>query len=356
MRTLIFIITVFLSNILCGQAEFQRTYGSDGADQAYSILQSFDNNYLISGSYETDGAETSLFLLFKVDSNGDTLWTKTFGLTKDTSALALSNERDLPGIQAFDMKETADSGIVLVGFAHDLTFGKDDIYIVRTDSLGDTLWTRSYGGAFDDVAYGVVELPDSGFIVVGHTESFAAEIRDAYILRLKSNGDTLWTRILRGPSVEGLKSVIATSDGNFVAIGNTFSYGAGNADLLLVKFDGNGTILWQRVYGGALSDFGNEIIESGGSYFAAGSTESFGLGMEDAYLLNVSSDGVLLWSKNYGQANFDGFNSIIERTSGNFCFAGYSSSLGLGFSDALIAEIDYSGNLIWSRIIGRNGF
>lgn len=355
-KTVVIILLLFALIPLKGSSQvvFQKMYGSSHGDQGYALINSSDGNFVIAGSYETDGPGTAIYLLTKVTPTGDTLWVKTYGLRSDTSE-TFYNRHSTLGMKSYGLVECADNGYLLTGAAFEVGYGKDDVYMVKTDSEGEVLWTKAYGGIFEDYGNSIAQTSDNGFIVGGATESFDVSIRDGYVLRLDEFGDTLWTLTIGGPSIDEIKSIIETEEGDFIATGSTFSSGAGNSDVSLVKLNSEGNIIWEKTYGGLDNEYGNEVIETSTGYLIAGASVSFGYGEEDAYLIRVDFDGNLLWSKSYGDDSFDGFNSIIDAIGGGFIMVGYTQSFG-NLMDVLLIKTDDEGNLEWSRAYGGSGY
>ena len=180
-----------------------------------------------------------------------------------------------------------------------------DVYVVRTDIFGNTLWERTYGGDGADWARGVCEGHNGGFYVVGTYDYFApSDINDIWLLRLDENGDTLWTRFLGGTEGTDIKP---TRDGNYVIVGYTcWPTTHGLADFYLVKVDSLGNILWSGIYGGSSSEEAYAVDETrDGGYIAVGYTFSFGEGMRDYYLVRVDSVGDTLWTRTFGGGGID---------------------------------------------------
>jgi hypothetical protein len=161
------------------------------------------------------------FYLVKIDSLGDTLWTKTYG--------GSSSDR------AYSVQQTADGGYVVAGYTSSFGTGLNDFYLVKTDSQGDTLWTRTYGGDGDDIARSVQQAADGGYVLAGSTESFGAGNSDFYLVKTDSQGDTLWTRTHGGSSHENANCAQQTTDGGYIVAGYSYSFGAGEYDFYLVK-------------------------------------------------------------------------------------------------------------------------
>ncbi len=154
-----------------------KLYGNHLQNFGQSLCKTNDGGYTIAGwsTYDYGGYYSPDAVLYKLDSNLNLLWTKYYG--------TLGTE------DIFDVKQTYDNGFVLVGHSSVANKG-EDVYIIRTDSIGDTLWTRTLGGAYNDRAYSVVQTPDSGFAIVGNTYSYGAGGSDAFFLKLKPSGET----------------------------------------------------------------------------------------------------------------------------------------------------------------------
>ena len=156
---------------------------------------------------------------------------------------------------------------------------------------GDTLWTRTYGGSREDRGYSVQQTSDGGYIIAGGTESFGAGERDVYLVKTDSSGDTLWTRTYGGSYQDQGFSLQQTSDGGYIIAGVTRSFGAGGYDVYFVKTDSSADTLWTRTYGGSDDDRGRSVQQtSDGGYVIAGYTGSFGAGYSDVYLVKVSGE------------------------------------------------------------------
>jgi len=206
-----------------------------------------------------------------------------------------------------------------------------DIYVIRTDAHGDTLWTRSYGGPLEEQTHSLAAADDGGYIIAGRKCTLSGEDPDVYLLRLDANGDTLWTKTYGGTASDGGCCVQQTHGGEIVIAGWTASFGAGGYDVWLLKTDAYGDTLWTRTYGGAGGDGGYSVQEtSDGGYIIAGGTYSFGEGECDVYLIRTDANGDTLWTKTYG---------------------GIGSDVGLSIRDGQIGtrSVSVIGTCIWSE-------
>jgi hypothetical protein len=149
------------------------------------------------------------------------LWTKNFG-----------------GVSAdigFSVQQTADKGFILTGLTESFGSGLADIWLLKTDSSGDTLWTKTFGGSNNEWGKAVRQTTDGGYVLVGWTESYGAGDKDAWLIKTNELGDTLWTKTYGGINWDKCFCVQQTSDGGYILTGETESFGAGNMDVWLIK-------------------------------------------------------------------------------------------------------------------------
>ena len=236
--------------------------------------------------------------------NPETLWTRTYGGSGDD--------------EAYSVQQTADGGYIVAGYTYSFGAGGDDFYLVRTNSQGDTLWTRTYGGDSLDCAYSVHQTADGGYIVAGYTYSFGAGLDDFYLVKTNSLGDTLWTRAYGGSNYDDARSVQQTTDGGYIVAGYTWSF-----DADLVKTNSQGDTLWTRTYGGSNGDDAYSVQQTAdGGYIVAGDTWSFGAGRNDFYLVKTNPMGDTLWTRTYGGRGNDSARSVQQTTDGGYIVAG----------------------------------
>jgi len=288
----------------------------------HSVVQRPDSGYIIAGV--APGAD---ICLLKTDSHGDTLWTKKFG----------GNAWDF----AWSVQLTSDEGYILAGETESFGAGNADVYVIKTDSMGDTLWTRTCGGTGADRAFSIQETRDGGYIVAGHTSSFGTRAFDVYVLKMDLDGDTLWTRTYGGSDHDRGRTVSQAFDGGYIIVGYTASYGAGGGDVWLIKTDSLGDTLWTRTYGGADGDEGYGLYcTSDGEVAIVGWTYSYGTGGADIYLVKVDSCGNALWSGTYGGSDTDLGLVVQETFDGGYILFGETRSFGAGNLDIYLIKIN----------------
>ncbi len=313
-----------------------KTYGCSYYDCGYSVVQTTEG-YIIAGW--TGFPSSSDVYLIKTDVNGDTLWTRTYG----------GNGADVGS----SVVQTSDDGYIIAGYTESYGVGDEDVYLIRIDVNGDTLWTKTYGGSNLDIGYSVVQTRDGGYIIAGSTKSFGAGVGDVYLIKTDAKGDTLWTKTCGGSSEDRGFSVVQTNDGGYIIVGETHSYGAGSSDVYLIKTDVNGDTLWTRTYGGNGADVGSSVVQtSDDGYIIAGYTESYGVGDEDVYLIRIDVNGDTLWTKTYGGSNLDIGYSVVQTRDGGYIIAGSTKSFGAGVGDVYLIKTDAKGDTLWTKTCG----
>ncbi len=214
-------------------------------------------------------------------------------------------------------------------------------------------WNRTYGGASWDCGRSVVLAGDGGYMIAGTTGSYGSGNYDVFLAKTDANGVMLWNKTYGGELNEFGFSVVQTVDEGYVITGEVWSFGAGAADMFLVKTDANGNMQWNKTYGGTGDDLGFSVIRTNdGGYAITGSTKSYGAGDADSWLVKTDADGVLLWNQTYGGNNIDGGYFIIQTTDGGYALIGETSSFGAGGADVFLVKTDAGGNLQWSKTFG----
>ncbi|KPJ52315.1 hypothetical protein AMJ39_08150 [candidate division TA06 bacterium DG_24] len=313
-----------------GDAVWTRTYGGASRDWGYSLDETSDGGYIIAGATWSFGAGTYDVYLIKTNSAGDTVWTRTCG--------------DVDMEAANSVLRTTGGGYIIAGWTHSYGGGSSDVYLIKTDSGGDTVWTRAYGGTDTDGGSSVDQTTDGGYIIAGETMSFGAGEGDVYLIKTDSGGDTMWTRTYGGVDSDYGLSVCETGDGGYIIAGVTASFGAGAGDVYLIKTDGDGDTVWTRTYGGSGEDGAYSLGEtSDGGYVIAGWTDSFGSGSYDVYLIKMDNGGDTVWTRSYGGPNLDWGYSVEQTSDGGYIIAGLTSSYGAGGDDVYLIKTDADG-------------
>jgi hypothetical protein len=326
-------------NVCAPASTFAKTIGGSAWDRASSIIQSSDGGYVVAGWTWSFGAGAGNRDIYVVKLDSS-------GNVIWTKTIGRSSD-DV----ASSIIQSSDGGYVVAGFTYSFGAGSDGMYVVKLDSSGNVQWTKTIGGS--DWAISITQSSDGGYIVAGETLGFGAGGWDMYVVKLDSGGNVVWTKTIGGNSDDFVSSIIQSSDGGYVVAGYTSSFGAGSADFYVVKLDSSGNVQWTKTIGGSSGDWANSIIQSSdGGYVVAGGTQSFGAGYYDFYVVKLDSSGNVIWTKTIGGSLTDVAWSIIQSSDGGYVVAGYTASFGSGSRDIYVVKLDSSGNVQWTKTIG----
>jgi len=310
-----------------GIAIWEETYGGAGIDIGSDIMQSSDGNIIIVGSTTSVGNGNKDMYVLKVDTDGSLIWSKTFGGAGIDEAHAVG--------------ETSDNGLVICGTTTSYGAGGSDFYLVRTDAAGDSLWTATYGGAAGESGQDIDIASDGGFIMVGHTGTYGTGYSSIYLVRTDSAGDTLWTSTYGNDRADLGYAVAVTNDNGCILAGATAPDGANYYDAYVAKTDSLGVVQWDSTYGAAYEDRAYTVKPtSDGGYIVGGTTESSAGNDIDMYVIKLDPAGSVEWDSTYGGSESDFCRSIVIDPQNNYLMAGYSYSYTKGGSDVYVLKIE----------------
>jgi TolB-like protein len=320
-----------------GNIQWAKTYGGTDYDDAYSVQQTSDGGYILAGYTASFSVGGDLFLI-KTDANGNIIWAKTYGGV-DT----------FESWHAYPVQQTFDGGYIVAG--NMILFDVIHILLIKADANGNVQWAKIYGVYWDNV-YSVQQTSDGGYILAGYTYPSSAGLIDVFLVKTDANGNIIWAKTYGGTGYDYASSVQQTSDGGYIIASTTNSFGAGGDDILLIKTDANGNIIWAKTYGGTNSDGATSVQQtSDGGYIVAGRTQSFGAGGYDLLLIKTDANGNLIWAKTYGGMNDDEAFSIQQTSDGEYIVAGFTASFGVN-GDIFLIKTDANGNIGSCGIVG----
>jgi hypothetical protein len=302
------------------------TLGSNNSDGGWSVQQTTDGGYIIVGFTEAYNAGYPDVWLIKTDAFGNTLWTKIFG----------GNHFE----EGSSVQQTTDGGYIITGYTFSFSAGYSDVWLIKTNSFGDTLWSKTYGGSSTDGGASVQQTTDGGYVLVGGTSSFGAGYGDVWLIKTNASGDTLWTKTFEGGHFDSGYSVKQTADGGYIITGWTYTYGTTYGDVWLLKTSENGDTLWTKTYGDVNDEEGFSIcLTEDGGYVIVGYTNSFGSGGKDVLIIRTDADGEISWTKLMGGTEDDVGISIQATEDGGYIVAGYTYSFGAGEDDVWLIKL-----------------
>ncbi|MFZ8835380.1 MAG: hypothetical protein ACO2O5_14485, partial [Candidatus Caldipriscus sp.] len=233
-------------------------------------------------------------------------------------------------------------------------WGRGLILALFTQSAYAVTFAKTYGGTSGDYASSVQRTSDGGYIVASYTLSFGAG-GDILLIKTDENGNIIWAKTYGGTNEDRAYSVQQTSGGGYIVAGYTGSFGASVNDILLIKMDADGNVEWAKIYGGTYNERAYSVQQtSGGGYIVAGYTNSFDESYEsydDIFLIKTDANGNVQWAKTYGGTNWDEARSVQQTSDGGYIVAGHTGSIFADY-DILLIKTDADGNVEWAKTYG----
>lgn len=311
-----------------GDKIWEHTYGGNEDDNGWSVKETNDNGFIITGFTKSYGAINNDIFLLKVDNIGNEEWIKTYGMDGDDIGWAL----DI----------TADGNFIIAAQTNSFGAGDLDAYLLCTNASGDSLWSRTYGGPQVDRVFSITQTKNGEIAMAGITYSFGAGDRDAYLILTDPAGNLKWQRTYGGPGYDNAHHVITNKLGNLIltGYGDHFSI-YGKRDIFLKEIDTQGNEIWSNSFGGGDHDHGINVIQtSNNGYLITGYTFSYGEGALDAYTVKTDEKGQQIWYKTFGGAYNDSGYCAIQDQNGNYVLTGRTFDMDNSISDLMVIKFN----------------
>ena len=351
------------------QLEWQKTYGGSADDRGADLIQTSDGGYVIVGKSKSNDFEVSEnagfddFWVVKLDSNGSVYWENSFGFAGSDVPYSIIQTNDdgylLTGVLDVSASNgQGDRNSILSRHAG------GDYWVIKLNSNGVKQWSNYYGGSFTDTAYDAIQTEDDGYIIVGSSDSNDVDITnnkgtyDFWIIKISATGNLVWEKSFGGSEIDEAHAINKSADGNYLIAGDTrssdldISQNNGAADLWVIKITPEGTLLWEKSLGGSNFDVGRSISKTqdngfiiSGSSRSTNASFSSNKGQNDAWVIKLNSGGDLEWQKTIGGSEVDFFYDTVELNDQTVVAVGDSNSSNediyenKGFTDLLILKL-----------------
>ncbi len=337
-KRLIYILILFISINAYTQTpiKFLHAYGNFSYNYGMYVHQEADTGYVILANVSSISGNNNIYL-FKINKHGGYVWDRLY---QDSSLY-----------WAQSLKKTPDKGFLITGYTDKITNNGYDIVVLKTDSMGIKQWERYYGGSDWDFGMDAAVTHDGNYLVCGSTYSYGQGNADMYLLKLNPQGDTLWTRTFGGENEDVATCIEVCQNGDILIAGYTKSFGAGDYDALLVRYDNNGNIIWNQTYGGTgveklwgVRERYNKDIVMGGQ------TSSFGAGGDDYYLIYADTEGYQQFYKAWGGPDNERAYTLDLTADSGYVLSGVTE--GPGYEDIYFFKMHPDGDWHYSTSHG----
>lgn len=309
-----------------GEKQWEKKFGDQSFQLGNCVQQTSDGGFILCGA--DNGFGNDSLTLIKTDAVGNPQWKNKYRMSVDRTVGRY-------------VQQTSDGGFIITGFTGDSP--SSYVYVIKTNAGGTLEWSKAYGGG-KEIGTCVRQTNDNGYLVLGQTSSHGYGGSDMYVIRLNDMGDTLWTKTYGTDANETGFSLDLTSDGGFIGLGYNNNR---NGDLYLVKADEFGNELWNKSYGGDSQDDGYSVEQTtDGGYFLAGRKSNGSNQPVDMYVVKTDPEGEVIWDAVYPQGLISEANSAQQTSDGGYIMLGSTTSIidQTSTSDMYLVKIDSSGN------------
>ena len=381
------IITLIGYSEICAQYSddlFTRTYGMDGNDQGSHIIKSDDGGYAFVGVLETLETNSEDLWFVKLDSTGNMVWQEVYGgpdadrgrrvipcsdgcyllagytqsygnggwdgyvIKVDASGYVVwdSTYGDESNDYIFDAIAGEDGSYIMAGAKTSLSDGVLDFWVFQIDSLGNVEWETTLHRFNQDQARAIIKSSNGGYFVAGHSDRKLDQPLDIWLVKLDTNGDSLWSVLYEGEGRDASFCISEMSNDNLMIVGYSETE-ENERDIQILVTDQEGNLVASSTFGGPLDDEGHGLNATlDGNYIITGFTESEISGEWDLLMLKVDEEGNEIWSKSYGGLSKDFGQYVFHESLNRYVCLGLTESFGNGGSDAWIIWTDDEGDKI----------
>ncbi len=352
--------------------EWKKSYGGTADDRGFDLAHTKDGGFILIGRTNSINGDISNnagfedYWALKVNALGDIIWQKTFGFEGSDVGFSVieTNDGGYLFLGVLDVTASGGQG----DSARSVTAKKHaggDYWVVKVNIDGETSWTKYFGGSLTDTAEAIIQTKDNGYLIVGWSDSTDFDIKnnkgtyDFWIVKINSVGILEWEKNYGGTEIDEAFAIAASNDGNYLIAGTTrsndkdISKNNGGADFWVIKITPLGEKIWEKNYGGTEFDVARSISKTkDGGFVLAGSSRSQDIdvtnnqGQNDGWVIKIDPKGDLKWEASIGGTNIDFLYDAVELTNKSIIAVGETFSNdgaikeNKGFSDVLITKIN----------------
>ena len=317
---------------------FIKMFGGATNDDAYSAVVAADGNYVFLGATTsfTQGTNNpqDIFLV-KADQNGNELW-----------------NRNLGGHAGKSIQNTADGGFIVLGDT--VASDTSSFVLMKTDGEGQVQWSINYGlPNRNEVATNVQLTTDGGYLMMGNILNNDGS-SDIYVIKTDAQGAIIRERVYGFANLQNSTATIledATTK-DILWCGTAFTATSATSDIRVVRANDIVNTQWDFFFGGTENEIGKDMKQVSDGYVIVGTTSSEGSGGSDVFLIKISEQGVMQWSKTFGGAANDEGEAISLTEDGGYIITGSTESEGEGGKDVFLIKTDAEGNQVWTQTFG----
>ncbi len=320
-----------------GQKRFEKSFGGYNNEIARSIVQLSDSGYVMTGYTSSFGIGGYDIFLIKTDKNGNLLWQKTIG----------GNDWDF----AYSVDTILGGGFIITGTTYSFGNGNADGYVIKTDVNGDTLWTKTYGGVKDDELKSVIQTLDGNYALTGYTKSYNDSLGDIWVLKINQTGDTLWRKFYGGNKEDFGNQIIENNTNDLFIAGSTASWGAGLLDAYALKINNVGNVSHTFIDGTASNNevynslaFSNRLPNNRVCFTQKEVFTGYGL---QTKIIELNNSLTYLNATDYGSPVTDEIYKLVATKDKGYAAVGYTEGYNAMLSNVYFLKMD-------STLIGSN--
>ncbi len=335
------VLIMVFMNSVSGQEIYRTIHDNRFMDKVNAIIQTTDGNYLLAGQTVSAGEAIMKGLILKVDENGQIIWKKELGINSSR------------WLEIFDVEESSDHTYVLTGREQANNSSSFDLFLCRISQDGDLLWEKLHGDTSGETGYKLLSLKDNSIIVAGNSSSTGNGGDKMLVVRFDGNGGLVWSKTIGDAQPAEAYHLIALKDHAILLVGTCGNCKKMTKNLSLVKMDGNGNTIWKKVIESPHCQVGFDAIEDNkGNIIVSGISKKEKICRNYLMFAQISSGGKLNWQEDLKMDGCVGKTSIVSSDGEGFFIGGTLYNFEKNSSAIFIMKMNQKGKMEWRQMVG----